>query len=93
MSTVSKKVLKTIEEKKITPKPRWHFVLKNYVFWFFLAITTFIGALAVTAVLFMLLDYDWDVFEYLDRGLFEHIFISIPYFWLAVLFLQVSFPY
>lgn len=60
-------------------------MLRNCIFWLFLAVTTLIGALAVTVILFMLSDNDWDVFEYLDRSLFEHVFISIPYFWIAIL--------
>lgn len=92
MSNITDNVLEEIKEK-LTPKPKWHFLLKNYVFWLFLIFAIFIGALAVTVMLFMLLDYDWDIFEYLERNFFTHVFFSFPYFWLAVLMLFLAIAY
>jgi hypothetical protein len=89
MTEISEKTIKIIEEKKITPTPRWRFLLKNYVIWAFFAASIIIGALAITTIIFILTDSDWDVYKYLDRTLFEHIFVSIPYVWFAVLALFV----
>jgi len=79
-----------INEEQLTPTPRWHFLLKNYVIWSFALLTTFLGSLAVSTIIFILTDHDWDIFHYLDRSLFEHIFISIPYVWLIILMFLVS---
>ena len=93
MSLISEKTIKEIQEQKITPRPRWQFLLKNYMVEAFFALTVFFGALAVTAIIFMLFDHDWDVFEYLDRSLLEHIFASLPYFWLVVLAMFAAVAY
>ena len=93
MSDISQKVLRTIKAKKITPKSKWHFLLKNYVFWVLLSITIFISALAITTILFMLSDNDWDIFTYLDKSFLEYVLISIPYFWLLVLALFSGVTY
>jgi hypothetical protein len=82
---VSEKTLKTIEEEKITPQPRWHFLLKDYFIWVLFTASIIIGAMATSAILFMLTANDWDVYDYLDRTLFQYIFISLPYLWILVL--------
>lgn len=81
----NKNIENTIEKRGLTPTPKWYFSTKNYIVWLFAVITTFLGSLAVTTIIFILEDHDWDVFVYLDRTLFEHIFISIPYIWILVL--------
>ncbi len=93
MTDLSEKTLKAIEEKNIVAKPKWRFLLKNYVFWLFFVLATFIGALAVTVIIFIFLDHDWDVFEYFDKSLFEYIFISLPYFWLIIFLLFLAAAY
>jgi len=93
MSDISENTLKTIDEKHITPKPRWHFLLKNYLIW--LGSITFIvlGAFAVTTIIFMLTNQDWDVYAYLDRSLFEHIMVCLPYLWAGILVLLLVISY
>ena len=86
----SKNVENEINKKQLIPTPRWHFLLKNYVIWLFALLATLLGSLAVSTIIFILTDHDWDIFRYLDRSLFEHIFISIPYIWLIILILLVS---
>lgn len=93
MSQTSDDILKTIEEKQITPKPKWQFSLKNLVFWLFFVFSIILGSLTVVTIIFMIADYDWDIYKYLDRSAFEHIFISIPYFWIIVLGLLIFAGY
>ena len=90
---ISQKTLKTIEEKKIRPEAKWHFLLKDYSLWFFFVFSVILGALSVSAILFMVTDHDWDVYEYLDRSLFEHVFISMPYLWISILLFLMFFAY
>ena len=87
MSHITKEVFKNIEEKKIIPKSKWYFKIKNYISEIFLAVIIFAGALSVTTILFMFLDHDWDIFEYLNKSFWGYVFISIPYFWLISLLL------
>lgn len=81
----TKDVLSQLKDQKITPRPHWQYSLKNYGLWFLACLSTVLGALAVTTIIFILTDHDWDVLRYLDRSLFADIFISLPYLWLASL--------
>ena len=93
MSNISEKTLKKIEEKNITPKPRWHFLLKNYFIWLLFFFSIIIGALAVSVMVFIEIEYDWDIYKFLGRSLFSHIFFSLPYLWAAVLLLFIFVAY
>lgn len=81
----SSNIINKIQSDHLVPKPSWEFKVKSYLLWTLLVIVTLFGSLAVATIIFMITDYDWDVFEYLDRGLIEHIFIAIPYLWLLIL--------
>jgi len=87
MVSVSEKTFKTIKEKHINPQPKWQIVLRNHVFWLLFGSSVIIGALAVSIVLFILSERDWDVYRYLDKSLAEYIMISIPYLWLFIFIL------
>jgi len=87
MASVSEKTFKTIQDKHIVPQPKWQMVLRNHIFWLLFGLSVIIGALAVSIVLFILSERDWDVYRYLDKSLAEYIMISIPYLWLFILIL------
>ncbi len=90
---ISEKTFEKIEEEKIKPKSRRYFVFKNYLFWLLVAVSVIIGAVAFNAMLFILLNHDWLVYEYLDKGLLEFILISIPYFWFLILIIFLASAY
>ena len=78
---ISQKVLKTIEEKKIKPKPRWNFVAKNYVVWSLGILSVIIGSFATAVIIFMIKDNDWLIYQNLDCSLIKFIIFTLPYFW------------
>lgn len=80
---ISQEVLDKIKEVK--PKPRWHFLLKNYFVWLLACLALIISSLSFAAVLYMLIDNDWDVYSRISGSLLEFIFVTFPYFWLLFL--------
>jgi hypothetical protein len=90
---VAEKTIKKIEEENIVPKARWHFMLKDYSIWLFFVLSVIVGAIAVSAIIFMLTTNDWDIYGNLGRSLVEHIFISMPYFWILILLVFILAAY
>jgi hypothetical protein len=80
-------IVERISQLGISPKPRWHFMLKDGVLWFLAVLATALGGLAVATSIFILTDHDWDVFRYLDRSFLMHVLVSLPYLWVVLLFL------
>lgn len=88
---ISQEILDKIKEVK--PKPRWEFVLKNYVIWGVALVALVFSSLAFAAVLYMLLNNDWDVYMYISGNLLEFVFLTLPYFWIIFLGLLIIVAY
>ena len=86
---LSKKILDEIEKRHLEPKPRWQFLLKRRLFWALFAVSTLLGGLAIAIIIFIFLDHDPDVSIYLHQTMFEDVLLTIPYVWLALLFLFI----
>ncbi len=84
-NNLSEKVLKMIKKDKIKPKPRWEFLLKNYVIWLAGFMALLIGGLATAVIIHMFKNNDWDVYKYINDSLAGFIFVTLPYFWLVFL--------
>lgn len=93
MSEIAQKTIEAIEQRKLEPRARWRYQAKNAVFWLVLAVSLAVSAIVVATIIFIVSDYDWDAYTYLNRSFFAHIFYSLPYFWLAVLVFLLAFAY
>lgn len=84
-----KEIFEKIEEKKIRPRPKWEFSLRNYIMWLFGFLSLAIGSLAVSVIIYMLLHNDWEVYEKINDNLLEFILVTLPYFWIVMLALFI----
>ena len=71
--------------KEVKPKPRWQFLLKDYLIWFLASFSLVVSSLALAVVLYMLIDNDWDIYTSISNSLLEFVFLTLPYFWLIFL--------
>jgi len=84
---LSKKILHTIEEKNITPKSKWFFVLKNFIFWGLFILTFFLVSILFTAIFFHLSYLDFSMVEQTGGSKIMHFFLYFPY--ISFLFILV----
>lgn len=84
------KVLDKIKEEKITPKPRWHFLLKDCFVWMCFFAAVIVGGLAFCVMLHVFSTNDWDIYVNLQRSWMAHFLISLPYIWMVGLILFVG---
>ena len=83
-------IIKIIDERNLTPIPRWHFLLKRSVFWTTASLAVLLGGLAVSVIIFVYFDHDTEGMIYLNQGLVDNILMTIPYFWLVSLSLLIA---
>jgi len=79
------KLVEKIKEEKMTPKPRWHFLLKNYVVWATGALSLLVGAAAVSVMIYLLKYNGWELREETNKSILEFFLVTLPYFWIIFL--------
>jgi len=93
MTDISKKTLEKIKKEQVHPKPHWYFLTRDYFFWIMFAITTLLGGVAFGMILFITTNLDWDIYQYLGLSLPGAVVTSLPYLWIALLFLFLFITY
>src|SRR3989339_370052 len=83
--TISEKTFAAIKEQKITPKPRWEFILKDSVVWVMFSLALIVEGMLVSVTIFLFSDQDWDIYNKLDKNIVEYALIIVPYFWLVLM--------
>ena len=86
---LSEKILEKIKEKNITPKPKWTFLLKDYSIWLLSVGSLIIGSLAVSVIIFLVRNDDWDVYKHINDSLGQFILLTLPYFWIIFLIIFI----
>ncbi len=85
MKDLSNQVIKEIKGKKLHPKSKSHFILKNVLFWCAFVLSIGIGMIAFSAFLFRVMSNDWGIYRHLGRGPLPHFFLTLPYLWIIVM--------
>jgi len=82
---IIQKVLGEIKTKKIEPKAKWQFLLKDSFVWVLFVLSILIGALATSAAIFNIKFSDWDVYGRMPIARSSFLISVLPYFWLIIL--------
>ncbi len=78
-------LLGKIKKDHIEPIPRWHFLLKDYIVWFFGILSLIVGGLAFSIVIYLLAFNDWGIYSQIDESFLEFVLLTMPYFWILFL--------
>lgn len=87
MDDLSRNILKEIETRGATPKPRWYFLTMRAIFWLLVTLSILVGAIAISVGWYVFFDND---------GLhvsITNLFQVIPYIWIVVLVLFIFCAY
>jgi hypothetical protein len=90
---LAKRVLGRIDLERLAPRPRWEFLLKNYVLWGLGALAVVFGALAFSATLFEIQSADWQLSPATHPDSFSFFIETAPFFWIIALALFTLLGY
>ncbi|MFA5024762.1 MAG: hypothetical protein WC523_07495 [Patescibacteria group bacterium] len=79
------KLVEKIKEANISPKPRWYFLLKNYVIWAAGILALLVGAVAVSVIIYLWRYNGWETRVETHKSLWEFFLLTLPYFWIIFL--------
>ena len=77
-------IVEEIEKRNLTPRPRFYFLLKRWVFWSLAVLASVVGGIALSIIIFLFFDHDPEAARYLHQSLIEDIMLAIPYLWLII---------
>ncbi|MBU1558044.1 hypothetical protein KKC45_03720 [Patescibacteria group bacterium] len=83
-----KEILKTIETKKIEPKSKWQFLLRDSIVWVFGFISVIAGGIFASVIIFSLFNSDWEVYRLVKGSFLE--FIPIVWIFVFAIFIFVA---
>jgi hypothetical protein len=88
--SISKDTLNQIEAKKIKPKPKWQFLLKNYLIWSIAGIAALIGSLAMAVIIYIAVNRDWFLYsQKIHRPPLGNFLLDLPIIWIILLLIVV----
>lgn len=82
-------LLHKIKDEKLQPKPRWQFLLKNYVVWGIGALALFLGSVSMSLIFYMSRYTDPGLYNRAGGKPWEILFLVIPFFWIICLALFI----
>lgn len=84
-NALPEKIIEEIKKQGITPRPRWHFFLKNWLLWLSASLSVLLGGIAIALIIFTFIDHDTTARAYLDETVFEELLHTVPFFWFLAL--------
>lgn len=76
-------IVKTIKDKKIEPRPRWWFSLKNSSIWLVGLVSLFFGSVSAALIIYLSAGNDISVHRLAGANFMDLLLLSVPFFWLA----------
>jgi hypothetical protein len=90
---LARRVIDRIVDEHLTPRPRWEFLFKNYLFWGLGALAVAFGALAASATLFEVTNVDWRLSVATHPDFLTFFLAAAPFFWVIALALFIFIGY
>lgn len=87
------KLVEKISRENIAPKPRWHFLLKDYVVWISGALSLLVGAATVSVMIYLIKYNGWEFRGETNKSFLEFFLLTLPYFWIIFLGIFVFILY
>lgn len=79
------RIIARINEEHITPRPRWQFVLENWVFWTIGGVAVLVGAIAVAGAFFKIVHAGWQYQVATHDTWLAFVLDAAPLVWLLLL--------
>lgn len=83
MTDLEKKILASIEQRNLTPRPYYFYLAKSWVFISLTIVSIILGALSLAVLLFAISDYYASGWRVLDNLPLDQVILSIPVLWFA----------
>lgn len=87
------KIIDQIKNRKIWPRPRWLFLLKNYSIWLAGGLTLLFGSISSALFIYLAADNNLAAHRRIGFSLAEFLLLAIPFFWLITSAILIYLAY
>jgi len=87
------KIIEQIKSRKIFPRPRWLFILRNYGIWLAGSLAIIFGSISSALLIYLGQGGDLELHRRAGASLLEIFLLSLPFFWLAASVVFVYLAY
>lgn len=84
-SDLGQTIIDKIKSESLSPKPRWHFLLREWLVWTFGAFALIVGAASVAVMRYLAENSTWEMSSACGQTFAGWLLLSLPYFWLLLL--------
>ncbi|HBB36816.1 MAG: hypothetical protein UX02_C0003G0015 [Candidatus Moranbacteria bacterium GW2011_GWC1_45_18] len=93
MKNLIQDTIEKIKEQRISPEPKWKYLVKKYFLWALFAAVLILAAISFSAAYDNANNLDWDLYRFIHQSRFLYILSILPYFWiiLIAIFLIAAF--
>ncbi|EKE25420.1 MAG: hypothetical protein ACD_5C00167G0002 [uncultured bacterium] len=85
MTKLSEDIIGKIKCDRITPVPKWHFLLKGYSLWVLFSTSVILGSLSFSVIMHIIKSGDLYIVNHLQGGWILSAVMLLPVFWLISL--------
>lgn len=82
---LEQKIIEKIKSGHLSPRPQWHFLMKEGLIWSVGVLALLVGAAAVSVIIYLGGNNDWLAYSRAGRSFSTWLLLSLPYFWLVFL--------
>lgn len=82
---LEQKIIERIKSGHLSPRPQWHFLMKEGLIWAVGGLALLVGAAAVSVMIYLGSNNDWPAYSQAGRSFGAWLLLSLPYFWLIFL--------
>lgn len=86
---LSKKIVEKIKQENIQPKPKWHFLLKDWVIWIVGGLAFVGGGIIFAVILYFYTTHDFELYHLMEESSVAIYLKTVPYIWVLLLALFV----
>ncbi|MDP3836992.1 MAG: hypothetical protein Q8Q67_02735 [bacterium] len=84
-SDLGQTIIDKIKNESLVPKPRWHFLLREWLVWTFGTLALIVGAASVAVMRYLAENSPWAMHSTYGQTFAGWLLLSLPYFWLFLL--------
>ena len=90
---LSSKIIDKINDEHISPTPKWHFILKDDVYWLLWLLSVCVGAVSVTGMIFGIDNSGWKYYTVTHGSFFAFVLDALPFMWFLTLLIIALVSY